>query len=112
MRKNKDNYEKLQEGKKAIMYNLISTEIIKTKSSDSIKCRIKHLLEKYKNINQSKNQLAERKFELERDRMDKKYKLQSERLEVEKQKWEYKREQARIRHELLMKKLELQLAQH
>ncbi|PKY51822.1 hypothetical protein RhiirA4_469083 [Rhizophagus irregularis] len=42
----KDNYEKLlQGGKKAAMYNLISTEIIKTKSSDSIKGRIKRLLE-------------------------------------------------------------------
>ena len=43
--------------------------------------------------------------------MDREYKLQSERLEVEKQKWEYEREQAHMRHELLMKKLELQLAQ-
>jgi hypothetical protein len=165
------------------MYNLISTEIIKTKSSDSIKGRIKRLLEKYEkvkkqndqtgsqrvdwkwfekmdnifgcreninpsflsndstvyisddevkeikptkrkknsaveslvdvmnSINQSKNQLAERKFELERDRMDREYKLQSERLEVEKQKWEYEREQAHMRHELLMKKIELQIAQ-
>jgi hypothetical protein len=62
-------------------------------------------------INQSKNQLTKWKFELECDRMDKEYKLQSERLKVEKQKWEYEREQARMRHELLMKKLELQLAQ-
>ncbi|CAG8687334.1 hypothetical protein GLOIN_2v1761466 [Rhizophagus irregularis DAOM 181602=DAOM 197198] len=103
------------------MYNLISTEIIKTKSSDSIKGRIKRILENIfgcrENINtsflsndstryisndeekevkttkrkknstveflvddmNSINQIAERKFELERDRMDKEYKLQSER---------------------------------
>ncbi|PKC02060.1 hypothetical protein RhiirA5_425795 [Rhizophagus irregularis] len=99
------------------MYNLISTEIIKTKTSDSIKGRIKRLLEKYEKVKKqnnqkdlkgyisndkekevkttyrkknstvkflvddmnSINQIAERKFELERDRMDKEYKLQSER---------------------------------
>ncbi|PKY62481.1 hypothetical protein RhiirA4_489009 [Rhizophagus irregularis] len=149
-----DNYEKLQQGKKAAVYNSISTEVIKTKTSASIKGRVQRLLVKYENvkkqnnqtgservdwkcdkeekevkntkrkknsveslvdvmnnITQSKNKLAEQKFELEREKMDKEYKLQSERLEVEKQKWEYEREQARMRHELLMKQIELQIAQ-
>ncbi|CAB4487584.1 unnamed protein product [Rhizophagus irregularis] len=155
-----DNYEKLQQGKKAAVYNSISTEVIKTKTSASIKGRVQRLLfdimdrifgyreninpsflsndstefisdeeeKKVKNtkrkknsveslvdvmnnINQSKNKLAEQKFELEREKMNKEYKLQSERLEVEKQKWEYEREQAHMRHELLMKQIELQIAQ-
>lgn len=38
------------------MYNLISTEIIKTKSSDSIKGRIKRLLEKYEQVKKLNNQ--------------------------------------------------------
>ena len=38
------------------MYNLISTEIIKTKSSDSIKGRIKRLLEKYEKVKKQNNQ--------------------------------------------------------
>lgn len=143
------------------MYNLISTEIIKTKSSDSIKGRIKRLLEKYEkvkkqnnqtgservdwkwfekmdrifgcreninpsflsndstgfisddeekevkptkrkknsavesfvdimnSISQSKNQLAAREFERE-------YKWQLERLKLERQRWEYEREKARM----------------
>ena len=72
---------------------------------------VESLVDVMNSINQSKNQLAERKFELERDRMDKEYKLQSDRLEVEKQKWECEREQVRMRYELLIKKLELQIAQ-
>jgi hypothetical protein len=38
------------------MYNLISTEIIKTMSSDSIKGRIKRLLEKYEKVKKQNNQ--------------------------------------------------------
>ncbi|CAB4391169.1 unnamed protein product [Rhizophagus irregularis] len=90
-----DNYEKLQQGKKAAVYNSISTEVIKTKTSASIKGWVQ----------------PEQKFELEREKMNKEYKLQSERLEVEKQKWEYEREQAHMCHELLMKQIELQIAQ-
>jgi hypothetical protein len=45
-----DNYEKLQQGKKAAIYKAISTEIIKTKTSDSIKGRISRLLEKYEKV--------------------------------------------------------------
>ncbi|RIA88381.1 hypothetical protein C1645_775112 [Glomus cerebriforme] len=45
-----DNYEKLQQGKKAAIYKAISTEIIKTKTSESIKGRISRLLEKYEKV--------------------------------------------------------------
>ncbi|PKY20563.1 hypothetical protein RhiirB3_395073 [Rhizophagus irregularis] len=121
-----DNYEKLQQGKKAAVYNSISTEVIKTKTSAKFisdeeekevkntkrkKNSVESLVDVMNNINQSKNKLAEQKFELEREKMNKEYKLQSERLEVEKQKWEYEREQAHMRHELLMKQIELQIAQ-
>ncbi|RGB26587.1 hypothetical protein C1646_770237 [Rhizophagus diaphanus] len=45
-----DNYKKFQQGKKASIYNSISTEVIKTKSSKSIKGQIKRLLEKYEKV--------------------------------------------------------------
>ncbi|CAB4438217.1 unnamed protein product [Rhizophagus irregularis] len=51
-----DNYEKFQQGKKASIYNSISTEVIKTKSSESIKGRIKRLLEKYEKVKKQNNQ--------------------------------------------------------
>ena len=94
-----------------------STEFISDEEEKEIKTTkrkknsVESLVDVMNNINQSKNKLAEQKFELEREKMDKEYKLQSERLEVEKQKWEYEREQSRMRHELLMKQIELQLAQ-
>ena len=43
------------------MYNLISTEIIKTKSSDSIKGRIKRLLEKYEKVKKQNDQTGSQK---------------------------------------------------
>lgn len=94
-----------------------STEFIsdeeekKVKNTKRKKNSVESLVDIMNNINQSKNKLAEQKFELEREKMNKEYKLQSERLEVEKQKWEYEREQAHMRHELLMKQIELQIAQ-
>ncbi|CAG8762130.1 20807_t:CDS:2, partial [Rhizophagus irregularis] len=131
-----DNYEKLQQGKKAAYENVkkqnnqTGSERVDWKWFDIMDrifgCReninssflsndstefIKSLVDVMNNINQSKNKLAEQKFELEREKMNKEYKLQSERLEVEKQKWEYEREQAHMRHELLMKQIELQIAQ-
>ncbi|GBC14993.2 hypothetical protein GLOIN_2v1795282 [Rhizophagus irregularis DAOM 181602=DAOM 197198] len=149
-----DNYEKLQQGKKAAYENVKkqnnqtgservdwkwfdimdrifgcreninssflsndSTEFIsdeeekEVKNTKRKKNSVESLVDVMNNINQSKNKLAEQKFELEREKMNKEYKLQSERLEVEKQKWEYEREQAHMRHELLMKQIELQIAQ-
>ena len=94
-----------------------STEFISDEEEKEVKTTkrkknsIESLVDVMNNINQSKNKLAEQKFELDREKMNKEYKLQSERLEVEKQKWEYEREQAHMRHELLMKQIELQLAQ-
>ena len=38
------------------MYNFISTEIIKTKSNESIKGRIKRLLERYEKVKKQNNQ--------------------------------------------------------
>ncbi|CAB4489810.1 unnamed protein product [Rhizophagus irregularis] len=124
-----DNYEKFQQGKKASIYNSISTEVIKTKSSESIKGRIKRLLEKYEkvvkkkkssieslidimnDINQSKLKISEQKLELEREKIGKDFQLQMEKLDVEKKRWEFEREQARMLHELTIKKIELQLKQ-
>ena len=43
--------------------------------------------------------------------MNNDFKFQSQKLEVEKQKWEYEWEQSNMLHELIMKKLDLQLKQ-
>jgi hypothetical protein len=51
-----ENYEKLQQGKKTAIYNSISSEVIKAKSSASIKGRIKRLLEKYEKIKKENDQ--------------------------------------------------------
>ncbi|GBC03598.1 hypothetical protein RclHR1_05200009 [Rhizophagus clarus] len=67
-----ENYEKLQQGKKAAIYNSISTEVIKVKSSASIKGRIKRLLEKYEKIKKENDQTGSRRNDWKWfDRMDK-----------------------------------------
>ncbi|PKY62522.1 hypothetical protein RhiirA4_489117 [Rhizophagus irregularis] len=118
-----DNYEKLQQEKKAAVYNSISIEVIKTKTSASIKRWVQRLLVKYENVKKQNNQTGSERVDWKCDKEEKEVKntkrkknsveslLQSERLEVEKQKWEYEREQAHMRHELLMKQIELQIAQ-
>ncbi|GBB91750.1 hypothetical protein RclHR1_19100001 [Rhizophagus clarus] len=58
-----NNYEKLQQGKKATMYNLISTEVIKTKSSECIKRRIKRLLETYEKVKRQNDKTGSKRID-------------------------------------------------
>ena len=69
-----DNYEKLQQGKKATMYNLISSEVIKTKSSESIKGRIKRLLEMYEKVKKQNDKMGSKRVDWKWfDKVDKIY---------------------------------------
>ena len=45
------------------MYNLISTEVIKTKSSESIKGRIKRLLKKYEKVKKQNDKTGSKRID-------------------------------------------------
>ncbi|CAG8487621.1 5645_t:CDS:2 [Funneliformis caledonium] len=51
-----DNFNKYQKGKKSEFYALVSRDIIKSKTAESIKGRLNRLLEKYGKVKQENNQ--------------------------------------------------------
>src|SRR6266516_2060629 len=50
-----ENYDQYQQGKKSEFYNTISSKVLKSKSSESIKGRLRRLLDKYEKVKQLNN---------------------------------------------------------
>jgi hypothetical protein len=51
-----ENFDKYQKGKKSEFYAMVSRNIIKTKTAESIKGRSSRLLEKYSKVKRQNNQ--------------------------------------------------------
>lgn len=50
-----ENYNKYQQGKKSEFYNVVSSKVMKSKSTESIKGRLRRLLDKYEKVKQENN---------------------------------------------------------
>jgi hypothetical protein len=50
-----ENYDRYQQGKKSEFYNIVSSKVLKSKSAESIKGRLRRLLDKYKKVKQKNN---------------------------------------------------------
>jgi len=50
-----ENYDQYQQGKKSEFYNTVSSKIITSKSPESIKGRLRRLLDKYEKVKQLNN---------------------------------------------------------
>ncbi|RGB26429.1 hypothetical protein C1646_721239 [Rhizophagus diaphanus] len=72
------------------------------------KNNVESLIDVMNNISETKAKISEQRLELE---MNNDFRLQIEKFEVEKKKWEFEREQSKMLHELTMKKLEFQMKQ-
>jgi hypothetical protein len=50
-----ENYDQYQQGKKSGFYNTVSSKVLKSKSAESIKGRLRRLLDKYEKVKQENN---------------------------------------------------------
>ena len=58
-------------------------------------------------MSETRERVWEKKLELEREKIDKNHVVEMSKLEVEKQKWEFKRKKMKIEYELKIKEMEL-----
>lgn len=58
-----ENYDQYQQGKKAEFYQTISSKVIKSKSAESIKGRLRRLLDKYSKVKQLNNRTGSERID-------------------------------------------------